>query len=175
MASKIEDFLANNRKPYRKSLKPDAIEKGMAGLSILLILAAGTALAKGYNQWHSLPWQVWAHLGTILTALLITPVMMLRKRGDKLHRILGWIWSVAMFATALISFDIRLIGRGEFSYIHLLSALTIVTVPLLILSARKHNVGSHRRQVRILVFGALLIAGFFTFPFGRLMGNWLFG
>jgi uncharacterized membrane protein len=28
---------------------------------------------------------------------------------------------------------------------------------------------------RGMVLGALLVAGFFTFPFGRLMGRWLFG
>ena len=29
-------------------------------------------------------------------------------------------------------------------------------------------------MVRGLVIGALLIAGFFTFPFNRLLGSWLF-
>jgi len=29
--------------------------------------------------------------------------------------------------------------------------------------------------VRGLIIGALLIAGFFTFPFHRLLGHWLFG
>jgi uncharacterized membrane protein len=32
----------------------------------------------------------------------------------------------------------------------------------------------HRRGVRAMVTGALLIAGFFTFPFDRLLGHWLF-
>jgi uncharacterized membrane protein len=32
----------------------------------------------------------------------------------------------------------------------------------------------HRRSVRAMVTGALLIAGFFTFPFNRLLGHWLF-
>jgi uncharacterized membrane protein len=33
----------------------------------------------------------------------------------------------------------------------------------------------HRRGIRAMVLGALLIAGFFTFPFDRLLGRWLFG
>ena len=32
----------------------------------------------------------------------------------------------------------------------------------------------HRRSVHGMVIGALLIAGFFTFPFNRLLGAWLF-
>jgi uncharacterized membrane protein len=30
-------------------------------------------------------------------------------------------------------------------------------------------------MVRGMVTGALLVAGFFTFPFGRMLGAWLFG
>ncbi|WP_260609899.1 hypothetical protein [Sphingomonas sp. IC081] len=79
-----------------------------------------------------------------------------------------------MMATAIDSLFIR--GRnGEFSVIHLLSAFVIVMVPVLVLSARSHRVARHRRTVRGLVIGALLVAGIFTFPFGRLLGRWLFG
>ena len=37
-------------------------------------------------------------------------------------------------------------------------------------AARTHKVALHRSSVRGMVTGALLIAGFFTFPFGRLLG-----
>ena len=80
-----------------------------------------------------------------------------------------------MVFTALISLSIRQVNDGQFSLIHLLSLLTLVLVPLLIWEARRHKVASHRSWVRGLVTGALLIAGFFTFPFGRMLGDWLFG
>jgi uncharacterized membrane protein len=48
-------------------------------------------------------------------------------------------------------------------------------VILLVWYARRHQVARHRGAVRGMVMGALLVAGFFTFPFGRLMGRWLFG
>ena len=32
----------------------------------------------------------------------------------------------------------------------------------------------HRGSVRGMVTGALLVAGFFTFPFDRMLGHWLF-
>lgn len=80
-----------------------------------------------------------------------------------------------MFATAVVSLFIHESGPGWFSPIHLLSALTIVGVPGLVVTARKHKHASHRRIVRSLVIGALLTAGFFTFPFGRMLGRWLLG
>ncbi len=139
------------------------------------MLAVLAALIRGQGQWDMLPWQVWAHLATISIALLLTPVMLWRKRGDRLHRQMGWVWSLAMVVTALISFDIRQVSAGGFSFIHLLSIMTLVLVPLLIWEARRHKIGAHRSAVRGLITGALLLAGFFTFPFNRLLGTWLFG
>jgi uncharacterized membrane protein len=78
-----------------------------------------------------------------------------------------------MIATAMLSFGIRTGGR--FSVIHLLSLFTLFQVPLIWWTARHHQIVRHRRAVRGMVTGALLIAGFFTFPFDRLLGHWLFG
>jgi uncharacterized membrane protein len=47
--------------------------------------------------------------------------------------------------------------------------------PRVWLTARAHNVVGHRATVRGLVTGALIIAGYFTFPFDRMLGHWLFG
>lgn len=144
-------------------------------LAIILMLAVIAAVLRGQDQWAQISWSVWAHMASISLALLLTPVILWRSRGDRLHRRLGWVWSVAMLFTALISFDIRQIEAGGFSYIHLLSVATLVLVPLLIWQARRHNVSGHRSAVRGLITGALLVAGFFTFPFNRLLGGWLFG
>ena len=45
--------------------------------------------------------------------------------------------------------------------------------PVIVIQARRHNWKGHRSAVRGMVTGALLVAGFFTFPFGRMMGAWL--
>lgn len=157
-----------------KSLSPDRFEQLLAAGAVLLLAAMTTAILKGEAQWARIPGNVWMHLATIAAALSLTPVMLLRRRGDRLHRQLGWIWVAAMIGTALISFDIRLTNRGGFSFIHILSVWTLIQVPIIVWSARTHNVSRHRSAVRGMVFGALLIAGFFTFPFNRLLGQWLF-
>lgn len=161
--------------PKKVSILPDGFDRFLSLGAIALLTALLIALLKGRAEWGQLPGTVWFHIATIATALGLTPVMLTRRRGDLLHRQLGWVWVVSMFVTALISFDIRLINRGGFSLIHILSVWTLIQVTVIIWSARNHNVARHRSAVRGMVLGALLIAGFFTFPFDRLLGQWLFG
>jgi uncharacterized membrane protein len=161
--------------PRKLSIKPDTFDRVLAAASLILLAALVIALARGRSEWGSVPTIVWAHIATIFVAVALTPVMMLRRRGDRLHRRLGWVWAVSLATTALFTFGIRGINQGSFSLIHVLSAWTLVQVPLLVWHARRHNHAKHRFAVRGMVTGALLVAGFFTFPFDRLMGQWLFG
>jgi uncharacterized membrane protein len=64
---------------------------------------------------------------------------------------------------------------GDFSPIHILSVIVLVMVPLAVIRARRHDRAGHESAIRGIVIGALLVAGFFTFPFGRLLGTWLLG
>ena len=63
------------------------------------------------------PLIVQAHVICAVIALGIVPVMLLRRKGDRLHKIIGRVWASAMGLTAIMSFGImgiRLIG--PFSY-----------------------------------------------------------
>ena len=122
-----------------------------------------------------MPPLIWLHLLTVLFATGMTPVLLLSRRGNGRHRVLGRIWSAAMIGTAAASLGIRVIHPGHWSWIHLISLWVLAFVPRLWWTAAHHRVAAHRRSVRGLVTGALLIAGFFTFPFGRLLGHWLMG
>ena len=153
---------------------PDTFERVLAVAAVILLAAALTAIAKGQADWYRIQPAIWGHLATILVALALTPVMLLRPRGDRLHRQLGWVWVAAMILTAVISLFVRNANAGSFSLIHILSVWTLVQVPILAWSAHRHDVKRHRATVRGMVLGALLIAGFFTFPFNRLLGHWLF-
>jgi uncharacterized membrane protein len=157
------------------NLAPDLFDRTLSFASLLLLAAVLAALWRGRAEWAELPPFVWAHIATIVVAVVLTPVMLLRRRGDRLHRRLGWIWAGAMFLTALLTFGIRGINQGSLSLIHILSAWTLLQVPLIVQAARAHNHRQHRNAVRGMVTGALIIAGAFTFPFDRLLGHWLFG
>lgn len=154
---------------------PDRFERILAIGAGILLMAMIAAIIRGQSDWAHVPGPVWGHLATIAIALALTPVMLLRPRGDRLHRRLGWLWATSLFLTAFISLDIRQTNQGDFSWIHILSIWTIIQVPIIVWSARTHDVRRHRSAVRGMVTGALLIAGFFTFPFDRMLGHWLFG
>jgi uncharacterized membrane protein len=170
MASVVHAF------PKRVSaVHPDRIDRVLSGGAVVLLTAAVTAIIRGHDEWQLVPLLVWLHLLTILTATALTPIMLLRVRGDRRHRTTGNVWIAAMMATAITSLFIHVSGPGRFSFIHLLSLWTLVQLPLIWCTARRHDVARHRRAVHGMVIGALLIAGFFTFPFDRLLGTWLLG
>ncbi len=154
---------------------PDRLDR-ILGLGALAMLAAVfTALIRGRAHWGEVPWFVWLHLATIIPALALTPLMLWRRRGDSGHRALGYVWCAALFVTAVDSFAIRAIHPGHLSLIHVISAFVLYQIVAIILAARRHDHARHRGAVRGMVIGALLIAGVFTFPFGRMLGRWLAG
>ncbi|MBX9730439.1 MAG: DUF2306 domain-containing protein [Sphingomonas sp.] len=166
--------IATTKAKPPKPLSADRFEQLLAAGAMILLAFVVVALAKGMPHWGKIPATVWTHLGTMIVALALTPVMLLRRRGDRPHRVLGRVWVIAMLLTALTSLAVRDVNHGNFSFIHLLSAWVIIQVPLLWWSARTHRVAQHRSSVRGMVLGALLIAGFFTFPFNRMLGQFLF-
>lgn len=156
-------------------LRPEPFDRILSAAALILLAFVATALWRGRGEWGEVPTIVWSHIATIVLALLLTPVMLLRRRGDRLHRRLGWLWASAMALTAVLTFWIRGLNQGSLSLIHVLSAWTLVQVPLIVWAARRHDHRKHRNAVRGMVAGALVIAGIFTFPFGRMLGDWLFG
>ncbi len=140
-------------------------------------LGAGVALAvtfyalwKGWAAIDQLPTAVVFHLFTLVPALVLTPFLFIGSKGVRMHRILGWTWSILMLATAVSTLFIRDAG-GNFSLIHIFTVITLVSVPRLLFNARKHRVMQHRWSVLGLVFGALLIAGFFAFVGNRFLAQ----
>jgi uncharacterized membrane protein len=144
---------------------------GYAAIVMLAIVLA--AIARGHAHWREPPVAVWGHLGLLIPTLVLTPVMMIRPKGSRSHRWLGYVWVALMTVIAIESFFIPLHGRS-FSPIWPISIFVLVQVPRLVLNARRHNIDMHRRTARGLVIGAFLVAGFFTLPFGRMLGVWLF-
>lgn len=121
---------------------------------------------------------VMVHLATALPAVLLGPVILLRKKGDGTHRLLGRIWAALMMITATASAFIVAPGGGiagtGFSPIHFFTIWTFVNVPLAIYLVRKGNIKAHRGAMTGLYVG-LCIAGAFTLIPGRLLGNLVFG
>jgi uncharacterized membrane protein len=89
-----------------------------------------------------------AHAVGATLALMLGGYVVLRPRkGDLLHRRLGRVWVLTMYWVAGSSFGITELRPGHFSWIHGLSAWTIVSLTVAVWAARSHRVRTHRQFV----------------------------
>jgi uncharacterized membrane protein len=124
---------------------------------------------------HATP-QIPLHAFAAMTAFVLGVVQLAAPKGTLPHRTLGWIWVGLMMMVAASSFWIHQIRLwGPWSPIHLLSIFTLVTVPLGVWKAHRHEVADHRRIMIMIFSGALVIAGLFTLLPGRIMHAVVFG
>jgi uncharacterized membrane protein len=110
------------------------------------------------------------HALAAMAAFVLGLVQFAAPKGTLPHRTIGWIWVALMAMVAVSSFwihELRIVG--PFSPIHLLSIFTLVTLPLAVLAAHRHQVARHRRAMIAIFVGGLLVAGAFTFLPGRIM------
>ncbi|MBR0901078.1 DUF2306 domain-containing protein [Bradyrhizobium liaoningense] len=116
------------------------------------------------------------HAFAAMAAFVLGIVQIAAPKGTLPHRALGWLWVVLMLVVALSSFwihEIRLVG--PWSPIHLLSIFALAMLVSGVMAARAHNVRRHRITMASIFFGALVIAGLFTFMPGRIMHAVVFG
>jgi uncharacterized membrane protein len=116
------------------------------------------------------------HAFAAIAAFALGAVQLSAPKGTTPHRLVGWLWAVLILTVAISSLFIHEIRLwGLWSPIHLLSILVLVTLPLAVLHARRHQVSRHRIAMLMLFTGALVIAGVFTFLPGRIMHAVAFG
>src|SRR3954447_17899618 len=85
--------------------------------------------------------------GATLAVLLGAYVVLRRRKGDLLHRRVGRVWLVDMYWVAFSSFGIQRLPPGHFSWIHGLSAWTIVSLTVALWAAATHRIALHRQFV----------------------------
>ena len=119
---------------------------------------------------------VFFHLVTALAALLLGSVILLRRKGNGSHRVLGWLWVALMGSTTLATAFIRdyqLPNIAGFTPIHAFTVLAAVLLPRGIWHIRRGNLQAHRKTMSGLYLGACLLAGLFALLPGRFLGNLL--
>jgi uncharacterized membrane protein len=95
-----------------------------------------------------------AHAAGATLALMLGGHLVLRRpKGDLRHRRLGRVWVLTMYWVAFSSFGIKQLTPGHFSWIHGLSAWTIVSLTVAVWAARTGRVRTHRRYVVGSYFG----------------------
>jgi uncharacterized membrane protein len=116
------------------------------------------------------------HAFAAMGAFILGAMQLAGPKGTLPHRIVGSIWVLLMLVVCISAFFVHELRIwGPWSPIHLLAIFTLVMLPIAVWRAHKHAVEQHRRAMQGLFFGALIVAGLFTFLPGRVMHAVVFG
>ena len=111
-----------------------------------------------------------SHIILALLAVGFGTKNLFSKKGDKTHKIIGWIWVILMFYVAISSYWIKELNGGSYSWIHLLSIWTLISISLAIYFIRIRKVYLHKIFM-VGTFIGLFFAGIFTLLPGRYLPN----
>jgi uncharacterized membrane protein len=109
------------------------------------------------------------HIVVAVPAMLLGGVVLWRPKGTFIHKLLGRIWVALMLVTAVGSFGIK--SSGQFSWIHILSTVTIVSIVAGLIAIRRGRRRTHQRCMQGAYTG-LIVAFVFTLLPGRILGQW---
>ena len=119
------------------------------------------------------------HLVTVVPCFFIGGILLIIKKGTTIHKTLGRFYMILMLFTASVTlFMPAEVGPtifNHFGFIHSFSFLTIYTVPTAYWAIKNGNIKAHKRKMILLYFGAIIIAGGFTFTPGRYLYTLFFG
>ena len=90
-----------------------------------------------------------AHALCAAVSLASGTVVLILHKGTPRHRLLGRVFFFAMMLTALSSFALPFLPHGRLSWIHLLSLLTLTTLPMGILHRRRGDIAAHAKVMII--------------------------
>ena len=116
------------------------------------------------------------HAYAAIAAFALGIVQFLAPKGTFSHRTIGYLWAGLMMWIAASSFWIHTVQQfGRWSWIHILSIIVLIYVPLGVWRAHTHKVKAHSTTMVSLFVFALLVAGGFAFLPGRVMHEVVFG
>jgi uncharacterized membrane protein len=116
------------------------------------------------------------HVVAAMAAFSLGIAQLVAPKGTLPHRTVGFIWVALMVVVAVSSAFIHGMRLwGPFSPIHLLSIAVLILLPIAVWRAHRGDVRRHRNAMLGLFFGALVMAGLFTFLPGRIMHAVAFG
>lgn len=124
--------------------------------------------------WSSSP-AIVVHTVLAFGTLVLGGFVMLSKKGTAKHKLAGRLFLGLMIGVAITALFIRGLNGTKFSWIHIFVPVTLFAAWETVYYIRKNNLKGHKRAVKGLFFGELLIPGALSFLPGRLMWAVVFG
>jgi len=122
------------------------------------------------------PIHIQFHAAAATLAVVIGPVALYRKRRDFAHKIVGYVWVIAMLTVAISAFFIHSFAViGPFSPLHGFAILTLWSIWRAISSVRRGEIRTHELTLRSLYWFGLLAAGLANFLPDRRVNEAAFG
>ena len=107
---------------------------------------------------------IWVHFIAAVLAIMLSLINLVSEKETPQHRMVGWFWLIIMIFVTIPSFWIREINEGDFSWIHLLTIWTIISMGIAIISIKKGNVRTHAGFMVGTMVGAVIAGGFAMMP-----------
>lgn len=122
------------------------------------------------------PLHIQFHAGAALLAIGLGPVALYRRRRDRTHKIVGYVWVLAMLTVATTAFFIHSFAViGPFSPLHGFALLTYWSLWRAIAFVRAGRIRAHEMTLRGLYWSGLMIAGLANFLPDRRVNEAVFG
>ncbi len=147
------------------------VAAAIAGATLIAIARVALGLTPGTHELKQVA--VVIHLASVLPALPLGLWVLLARKGDARHRLLGRLWVMLMLVAGGSAIFIRNLNHGGFSWLHLFVLLVAITSFRGIRAARMGRIAAHKRHMWGMYVGALLLPGLFAFLPGRLLWHWL--
>lgn len=115
------------------------------------------------------------HVAAAVFAVVLSAAIVIVRRGTPAHKRIGRAWVAMLAAICISSFWITGMNGSNYSWIHLLSAWTLLGLGKAVWAVRTGNIRVHKYAMISTMAGALGGAGFFALMPGRMMHALLFG
>jgi len=107
---------------------------------------------------------IWVHFLAAVLAIVLGLINLVSEKGTFQHQIIGWFWLIIMIFVTISSLWIREINEGDFSWIHLLTIWTIISMGIAIINIKKGNIRTHAGFMVGTMVGAVIAGGFAMMP-----------
>ena len=122
------------------------------------------------------PLQIQIHAACAVTAIALGPLALYRKKRDRVHKWVGYVWVAAMFTMAVTAFFIHSFAViGPFSPFHGFALLTFWSLWTGMRHIFAGRVRAHEATFRSLYWFGLMLAGLANFLPDRLTNQVVFG